>query len=192
MSKLQPGFDNPVFQSQQIFTKIMLAMARPAEPVMLKKCCEGPGVIHPSTAALGLTLFDHEIKVHLGKGDLKCMDWLRFHCGVHIVEQADLADFIIIDGQTDQKLTMLIGSPEYPDRSATLIIEVETFNNGTEFIARGPGIKDKTEFSVHGLAENLEKKITENEGLFPQGFDTILVSPDSIICLPRTTKLEKK
>jgi len=77
-----------------------------------------------------------------------------------------------------------IGTPQYPDRSTTLIIECETLQtNGATL--RGPGIKNTTSLTVPDVVT-----LQNNASLFPLGLDFFFTAGSQIAAIPRTTKLE--
>jgi alpha-D-ribose 1-methylphosphonate 5-triphosphate synthase subunit PhnH len=81
------------------------------------------------------------------------------------------------------------GSNEYPDRSTTLILQVESLTQGPAFELRGPGIDGtailRASFQPHDLFERLAINVT----LFPRGIDVVLVHDDAIVAIPRTTRV---
>ena len=81
------------------------------------------------------------------------------------------------------------GSNEYPDRSTTLILQVESLTQGPRFELRGPGI-DGTAM-LHALIQphDLFERLAINAALFPRGIDVVLVHDDAIVAIPRTTRL---
>lgn len=186
-----PGFTNPVLDSQAVYSTIMSAMSEPAKMFALKKYCDGPTSLFPTTAGIALTLFDNDTYILHASAQQDAQEWIRFHCGAPITQDENHADYAIVSQQTDSInfLSLSIGTPEFPERSTTVIFEVESFGSGRSFEARGPGIAGTTTFSVKGIHEKWQEIVTNNEGLFPQGLDCILVSSESILCLPRTTRL---
>lgn len=186
-----PGFSNPVLNSQTVYRSLMSAMAEPAKVICMEKYCQGPAGLFPTTAAIALTLFDNDTVIFNADNTASSNEWIRFHCGAPLTVHEPDAHYAIIPKNHAPINTSLlsIGSPEYPDKSATLLIEVESFNEGMALEATGPGIKESTRFRVTGLAPQWLQLMADNTGLFPQGIDYILLSPESLLCLPRTTRL---
>jgi alpha-D-ribose 1-methylphosphonate 5-triphosphate synthase subunit PhnH len=84
------------------------------------------------------------------------------------------------------------GSNEYPDRSTTLIVQVECLTQGPAFELRGPGIDGTTMLRANIQPRDLFERIAVNATLFPRGIDVVLVHDDSIVAIPRTTRLVAK
>jgi alpha-D-ribose 1-methylphosphonate 5-triphosphate synthase subunit PhnH len=82
------------------------------------------------------------------------------------------------------------GTQEYPDRSTTLILQVDAIGEGEEFVLSGPGIIGTTKFKANGLPPAFRQWWRTNGALFPRGVDLLLVSPDGrVVGLPRTARL---
>ena len=83
----------------------------------------------PASAAVALTLCDFQTPVWLSP-DLrndKVVHYLRFHTGAPIVDELEEAHFAFLPRQRTscRRLTLFAqGTHEYPDRSATLVIQV--------------------------------------------------------------------
>ena len=84
-----------------------------------------------------------------------------------------------------------LGTVEYPDRSATLVLQVEGFGNGQRLLLSGPGIPDVRSFSAQPLPPDFHARLAANRALFPRGVDLILVSPDAVAALPRSVALQR-
>lgn len=80
------------------------------------------------------------------------------------------------------------GSSEYPDRSTTLIVQVDSLTSGPAWELRGPGIDGSAvlQATVQG---NLFEQLAVNVALFPRGIDVVLVHDDTIVAIPRSTRL---
>ncbi|WP_069298635.1 phosphonate C-P lyase system protein PhnH [Neptunicoccus sediminis] len=185
LSALSGGFGNAAQQSATAFRAIMNVMARPGMIETLDGAVPPKGL---STAAgsLLLTLCDPETKLHLA-GDLDSQpirDWLTFHTGAPFVP-APLADFAL--GAWDDLLPLTqyaIGTDQYPDRAATLIVELPALTQSGTTLT-GPGIKDQAQLSLPAL-----EPFQSNAALFPLGCDFFFTSGDKIAALPRSTKPE--
>jgi alpha-D-ribose 1-methylphosphonate 5-triphosphate synthase subunit PhnH len=82
-----------------------------------------------------------------------------------------------------------IGTDEFPDRSATLILEVAALQEGFGARLSGPGIRDR-HLRVGGLPEQFWTERVELQELFPRGLDVVLTCGDRLAALPRTTRRE--
>ncbi|SMD12206.1 alpha-D-ribose 1-methylphosphonate 5-triphosphate synthase subunit PhnH [Desulfocicer vacuolatum DSM 3385] len=187
------GFTDPVFDSQKVFKIIMDAMASPGSVKNVDVPCDNPAAIHPATAAVCLTLFDSDTRVWLSDSGKQLADWLKFHCGCPIVKntEAAKADFAIITKESPfPGLDIFpVGTPECPDKSATIIFEAQSLQKGVNYRATGPGIMEANHFSVTGLKGELIDYMEGNKTIFPMGVDAVVTGETSLVCLTRTTSI---
>lgn len=181
---LSGGFANAPFQSATAFRSIMNVMARPGRIETLTGAAPTSEL---STAAgvLLLTLCDPETPVYLaGKHDCpEVRDWLRFHTGAPLVG-ADKAMFAIGTWEALLPVTQYpIGTAQYPDRSTSLIVEMEA-HSSRGAVLTGPGIETQTQFDLPAI-----EPFQLNAALFPLGNDFYFTAGDQIAALPRTTKI---
>lgn len=189
-----PEFD-PAYESQAAFRALMDCTARPGEMRKLKGV-EAPAPFAPATAALIKSLADYETPLWLDAtfaAEKKVVDWIRFHCGAPIVRDANEAAFALIaDAAAMPPLAQFAqGTAEYPDRSTTLLVQIESFA-GTPFTLRGPGIKVTREFAASPLPADFAARMNENRALFPRGVDLVLVAGTDIAALPRSVTVEER
>ena len=83
------------------------------------------------TAAIALTLFDHDTPVWLDRTMTATADvakWLKFHTSAPVTPDTLASSFALIgDVQALPSLDRFaLGSNEYPDRSTTLIVPVRS------------------------------------------------------------------
>lgn len=181
---LSGGFADAARDSAGAFRAILTAMARPGTVVSLS-AAQGPAPISHAAASLLLTLCDRTTPLHLA-GDHDCdevRDWIAFHCAAPIVSAEDAA-FALGKWQALQPLNRFaIGTSEYPDRAATLIVDGHDFA-GPRSRLTGPGINKVAELA---LPDPLA--FAANHQLFPLGWDTILTGGQSLAALPRSTEV---
>lgn len=84
------------------------------------------------------------------------------------------------------------GSNEYPDRSTTLILQIESLTQGATYELRGPGIDGTATLQAAIQPADLFERLAINAALFPRGIDVVLVVDDAIVAIPRTTRLAAK
>jgi alpha-D-ribose 1-methylphosphonate 5-triphosphate synthase subunit PhnH len=84
------------------------------------------------------------------------------------------------------------GTPEYPDRSTTLILQVDSLTDGPALELRGPGIDGSATLRAAIKPSDLFERLSINATLFPRGIDVVLVAGDAIAAIPRTTRLVGK
>jgi alpha-D-ribose 1-methylphosphonate 5-triphosphate synthase subunit PhnH len=191
---VEGGFAEPVFAAQSVFRAIMDAMARPGTVHGIGADAGPPAPLNAVAAAVALTLADADTPVWLDS-DLTRNEavrgWLSFHTGAPFAEMAADATFAIISNPaTVPPLSgFALGTQEYPDRSTTLIVQVETLTDGPELTLAGPGIKKTQTIAPRPLPGHFEMQWRENNALYPRGIDIILAAPDAVACLPRTTRI---
>lgn len=182
---LQGAFTEAPVQSARAFREILEAMARPGTI----RRVEGAAPPAPLSVAAGvvlLVLTDPTTRLHLaGRADCPAVrDWVAFHIGAPLVA-AEEADFALGTWEALQPVSRFaIGLPDYPDRSATLIVETDRLVNHGPALT-GPGIEMATWLN---LPET--KAFRANRALFPLGFDTIFTAGDRIAGLTRSTRVE--
>ncbi len=182
---LQGGFDDAPVQSATAFRAIMTAMARPGVSQDLIGAT-APAPLSVAAACVILTLCDPETGLYLAPGyDSEAVqDWVRFHTGAQLVGAA-ACDFALGDWQALMPLSQYaVGDAEYPDRSATLIVESKAANDGMAVALRGPGIKTVQPFHLPEIAG-----FQQNGTIFPLGLDFFFSCGSQLAALPRTTKV---
>ena len=146
------------------------------------------------TAAIALTLFDHDTPLWLDARMAESTDvlkWLKFHTGAPVIEDSSIAAFAFIsDGVLLPALERFaLGTNEYPDRSTTVIIQVESLGTGRSFELRGPGIDGVATLQASIKPFDLFERLNVNETLFPRGIDVVLVADDAVVAIPRATRI---
>ena len=182
---LSGGFADPATQSANAFRSVMEAMARPGTIQDIHGAAP-PAPLSPAMGAVLLTLCDTETPVYLA-GDMDCeaaRAWLAFHTGAPFVGPAQCMFAV---GKWDALAPLAvypIGTSEYPDRSATLIVECSELAAGATLT--GPGIKDQATLSLPEL-----EAFQANRTLFPLGLDFIFTCGERLAALPRSTEVSR-
>ena len=190
------GLSDPVFQSQAAFRAIMDAMARPGSVQRLDDAdLTPPALLTRGVALAALTLCDHDTPVWLDPalaGAPGVAAWLTFHTGAPIVADPAKAAFALVGdaGALPDLAGFAQGTPDYPDRSTTLIVPLAALEGGTPFVLTGPGIDGARTFSPLGLPGDFADRWTLNRALFPRGIDLILCAPGQVGALPRSARLD--
>jgi alpha-D-ribose 1-methylphosphonate 5-triphosphate synthase subunit PhnH len=147
-------------------------------------------------AAVALAMLDYETPVWLDAAlaqGAQVADWIRLHSGARVTsEPAEAAFAFIADPAHAPAFDVFSpGTPEYPDRSATLVLQVEDFGSGDGLLLSGPGIADVRNFSARPLPGDFQARIAANRALFPRGVDVVLVSPEAVAALPRSVTAQR-
>ena len=182
---LQGGFADAAVQSAHAFRASLEAMARPGS-VQTVAGATPPAPLSAAAGALLLTLCDGTTPVHLaGAHDCAAVrDWITFHCGAPMVCAED-ASFALGSWAALQPVSRFaIGLPDYPDRAATLIVEVNQLEPQGARLT-GPGIAAEARLSLPETAA-----FRANRALFPLGFDCFFTCDNRVAGLPRSTIVE--
>jgi alpha-D-ribose 1-methylphosphonate 5-triphosphate synthase subunit PhnH len=191
---LSTGFADGVVSAQSTFRSVMDAMARPGSVQKIVAAVGMPWPLMPGTAAIALTLFDPETPIWLDRRmseTPEVANWLKFHSGAPVVTDPSVCGFaVVVDGATLPDLERFsFGTAEYPDRSTTLILQVESLTQGCAYELRGPGINGAVVLRAKIEPKDLFERLAVNATLFPRGIDVVLVSDVEIVAIPRTTRL---
>ena len=195
VAELPAGFADKVLSAQSTFRSVMDAMARPGSVQRIAATAGTPAALMRGTAAIALTLFDHDTPVWLDAWMSKTSDvakWLKFHTSAPVIADSSISSFALIgDPENLPALDRFaFGSNEYPDRSTTLILQVDSLSQGPAYQLRGPGIDGVSTLPATIEPRDLFARLAINATLFPRGIDVVLVDDASIVALPRTTRLE--
>jgi alpha-D-ribose 1-methylphosphonate 5-triphosphate synthase subunit PhnH len=183
------GFASPIDDSQRVFRQILQAISRPGQIIILDPLPAAPTGLQRASVALCLALLDHDTPFWVDNPALTEAQWhIAFHTGAPSAGIEGAAFALIADGNVLPNLSCLpSGDAEYPERGATLIIQVAGFDGFRRHVFRGPGIDGTVDFTVQGLNDEFWPAFAANQHRFPLGFDTILVHDDAIVALPRST-----
>ncbi len=197
VAELPAGFADKVLSAQSTFRSVMDAMARPGSVVHIAAAVGTPAAMMHGTAAIALTLFDHDTPVWLDPAMSEASEvtkWLKFHTGAPVISDCSLCSFALIGEPAALSALdrFAFGSNEYPDRSTTLILQVESLTRGQRFELRGPGIDGSAVLQASIQPVDLFERLAVNAALFPRGIDVVLVAGDAIVAIPRTTRLAAK
>lgn len=184
-SALEGGFAEAPEEAARAFRAALDAMARPGTIHDVRGAMP-PAPLSVAAGVLLLTLTDRTTPLHLAAShDLPVVrDWIGFHTGAPIVP-AEAAAFALGRWEALQPLgRFAIGTPEYPDRSATLIVECDGLAAAGARLT-GPGIRDVAHLNLPEIAA-----FAENRARFPLGFDCFLTAGAQLAALPRSTRVE--
>ncbi len=182
---LTGGFADPSTQSAHAFRALLEAMARPGR-ILAVEGARPPAPLSVAAGVALLTLTDATTPLHLaGAADCEALrGWIGFHTGAPLVA-AEQVQFAIGTWDALHPLgRFCIGEPSYPDRSATLIVEMDRLEPEGARLT-GPGIETEARLSLPETAA-----FRANRALFPLGFDCILTCGARLAALPRSTIVE--
>jgi alpha-D-ribose 1-methylphosphonate 5-triphosphate synthase subunit PhnH len=183
-----------VIENQATFRALMDCMARPGE-IKTLGCADVPPPLMAGTAAIVRGLADYETPVWLD-GTLAnpaIAEWIRFQTGAPVVTDPQQAAFALIGSgaAVPDFAAFSQGSEDYPDRSATLVVQIERFSGAT-FSLTGPGIRSESTLAAEPVPDDFAERWAANHALFPRGIDVLLVAGDRVAALPRTVRVTQK
>lgn len=182
---LEGGFSDAPVEAARAFRAAMRAMARPGTIETLDTA-RPPAPVSSAAGTLLLTLCDHETGLYLAGGHdtPELREWIAFHTGAPIVPPGRAQFALGTWGALLPLSQYSLGTSEYPDRSATLIVEMDALEaSGTALT--GPGIRDRAALSLPD-----PDAMRANAACFPLGIDFFLTCGGRVAALPRSTRLE--
>ncbi len=190
MSAAAPGFADPVRDAAATFRAALEALARPGRIAAVGAGLPPPAPLSPAAAAAILTFVDADaplwLPAALRGGPAEA--FLRFHTGPAPAapEQAAFAY-----GRWEDIAPALdalpAGTPEFPHRSATLILEVGRLTAEAGPRLTGPGIATEARLDAGLPAAFWAARAAQP---FPLGRDAFLCCADRLAALPRSTRAE--
>jgi alpha-D-ribose 1-methylphosphonate 5-triphosphate synthase subunit PhnH len=180
------GFASQAQEAARVFRAALDAMARPGR---IHRVGGGtpPAPLPVAAGALALTLCDPETPLWLGASlaTPAVEAWLGFHTGAPRAAARAEAAFAI--GRWEELAPLEswpAGTPEYPDRSATLIVCLDRLEPGGTRLT-GPGIRGGSALPLPDPAA-----VAANRARFPLGLDLFLVAGDRLAAVPRSARPE--
>src|SRR5215468_12160291 len=98
IAELPAGFVDKVVSAQSTFRSVMDAMARPGSVQHVAATLGAPGPMMLGTAAITLTLFDHDTPIWLdaAMSSPEVVRWLKFHSGAPVIADSSISSFALI------------------------------------------------------------------------------------------------
>jgi alpha-D-ribose 1-methylphosphonate 5-triphosphate synthase subunit PhnH len=184
-----PGFVDPVADAQATFRAVLNAMSHPGRIYEAGAGLLPPTPLDSATAAVALTLIDHETTLCLDAAMQTSAPWIVFHTGSPIVADRTAADFVLASGCPDLS-ELQAGTDEAPEASATLILQITELGSGAAYCLTGPGLAEPGILHATGLPDDFIGAWRRNHAQFPRGVDVIICAGDQLVALPRSVMLE--
>lgn len=194
LARMLPGLGDTVHDAQQVFRCVLDAFSRPGRLFEIPVSVVPPEGVSLVQCMILLALADCDTPVWI-RPDLRdgaAGHYLRFHCGCPLAADMGDAHFVVLSGlgALPQRDILKLGDASYPDRSATVLVEVPELESGGPIRLRGPGIADMQAISVAGWTSHTTAFLRENRAAFPLGVDLLLSNGGRLMGLPRTTVVE--
>lgn len=189
---------NEVFDSQKIFRKILDSMARPGKiNNLIDLQISPPQQLNRSSALIGFALLNSDVSFFSVNNSNEVNEYLKVNTSSIPSTSVEDADFVFISGKSMSEIIGNIkkGELEFPEDSATLIIDVDKIekspiDQSCELILKGPGVKSEEILYIKGITDEIFQEIKNANSEYPLGIDVILSDVDgNIICIPRTNNL---
>ncbi|MEQ6970455.1 phosphonate C-P lyase system protein PhnH [Pectobacterium polaris] len=190
---MMTGFAHPVFGTQLCFRKIVKAMSEPGSLVTVPNV-SGLESMSSATAATLLTLTSHTTPLFIDPkiGNPLLLRTLCLHTNVPIATTLDGADFVLLSGNrfSYDLMALSCGSEVEPEKSTTVIVEVEGMHDGPCLKLTGPGIKTHRIISPR-LPVSVRDYLCNRPHAFPTGLDFLFTSGKKLFAIPRSTHVEE-
>jgi alpha-D-ribose 1-methylphosphonate 5-triphosphate synthase subunit PhnH len=186
-------------REQRAFRALLDAMARPGTVAEVLPHPQGGRLPHAVTVLEAM--LDHEVSFAVAPEHASVIETLLRLTGSHHAALED-AGYMLCEGEGISRALRAArtGTPEYPDRSATVIAMVESVSEsaptsrsageGAVLSLAGPGINGRRTVYVSGFTAELRKLFSEANADLPMGIDLVLLAPDGhFTCLSRYTRL---
>ena len=192
LTATSPGFAAPGRDAQAVFRAALTALSEPGRVIDLPVELDTGLPVGSAALAVLLALADGDTPLWLDPRASDAAGFFGFHTGAPVVGAPRAARFALIgDAAGCPPLDQFaLGEEECPDRSATLIIEASKLAEGGPLILSGPGIADRRQLSLGGLAPSFLADWAANHALFPRGIDIFFTCGTRLCGLPRSILLE--
>lgn len=190
-ARMPAGFVDPVIDGQAVFRSLMDAMARPGVIRAAGAALDAPAPLMTASAAILLALCDFETKLHVSPAMAEAAPYLRFHTGAPLVGEPGQGAFALVDARREPLALAAFaqGDPAYPDRSTTVIAQVESLAAGESLSIAGPGIAGVGTLRVSSLPADFRAQWAANRAAFPLGVDLVFVAGTQFVALPRSARI---
>ncbi len=202
LQDMAPGFADSTAQSQLVFRCALDALARPGTPVSIPAAALVSPTFgtHDAAASVLLALLDQDCALWLSPtlANGPAAAWLRFHTGCRVEQDCSKADFVwaasIAELPPLQALRQ--GSAEYPDQSATCVVEVTAWRAAAEtevdaVSLRGPGVRDVLTLAVDGMDASFVQQHHAMQAHAPCGVDMFFCAGEAVLGFPRSVRLNR-
>ena len=168
---------------QRNYRAILNAFARPGQRQTIDYAGKESAVL-----AVLATLLDKEVSLADPDSLIAQQEWPLLQA--QRTATAD-ADFIVCRGNQAVDFCPQLGTLTSPEKSATLIIVIESLVSGEQPLTlTGPGVETSETCALQGLHPSWLAQRKQWIASFPMGVDLLLVDERQLLALPRTTHVE--
>lgn len=189
-----------VHDIQGVYRKVLNAMANPGviENIDGKDKVDIDIESYNSTFLVMIMLLDGEVTFNIVSKKKIEISKLISQITYAKARELEEADYVfILEDATDEKLAEVyektkLGDLVNPNKSATIIAEVNCIEYGDDIELRGPGIKECNKISVNINKNWIDTRAEKNKE-YPLGIDAIYIDKSgNLIGLPRTTQVKRQ
>jgi len=202
LQDMAPGFADSTAHSQAVFRSALDAMARPGMPTAIAPAslASPPTGTSAAAASVLLALLDQDCALWLSPtlANGPSAAWLRFHTGCQIEQDCSKADFVwaAAIAELPPLHQLKQGSAEYPDQSATCVVDVTDWRTADVSKAhavslRGPGVRDVLTLSIDGMDTRFLEQHHAMQEHAPCGVDIFFCAGDTLLGFPRSVRLRR-
>jgi alpha-D-ribose 1-methylphosphonate 5-triphosphate synthase subunit PhnH len=194
LERIGAGFRDPVLDSQAVFRSCLAAIAAPGSLQRVSAEVDLPNGVTAAAGALLLALLDPDTRLWLSPslqaGDAPA--YLRFHTGCALAGHSAECDFALVASLAElpDLAQFPAGTDLYPDRSASVVLQVDGLAVDGGWSLSGPGMQRSARLRVAGLGADFAAAWRENNARFPRGIDFYFASGSTLCALARTTRIE--
>jgi alpha-D-ribose 1-methylphosphonate 5-triphosphate synthase subunit PhnH len=173
---------DPVRDTQAIFRTLLESMAWPGRIHHVPVEAHGaPG--NAWAAAVLIALLDHETSL---AADEATQRFVGARTGARSALASE-ADFVLAD-ETIRLRELRMGSLEFPDDSATLVLLVDELTKRGRVHLTGPGIETERSLHISDVRAELWQERAQMERLYPRGIDLLAIDKaGKLAAIPRST-----
>lgn len=179
---LDGGLADPAREAAYAFRALLDALSRPGTIQQINGA-SAPAPCSPAAATLIVTLCDPTTPLFIAPShDSDAFrEWVTFQTGAPLVSASDAAFAIGTWDALAPLAPYAVGTPAYPDRSTTLIVEMPALEADGAVLS-GPGIETTARLNLPEI-----EAFQQNRAQFPLGIDFFFTCGSEVAGLPRST-----
>ena len=198
VAELPAGFADKVLSAQSTFRSVMDAMARPGSVQRIAAAAGAPPPMMRGTAAIALTLFDHDTPIWLDPRDVRNIRCRQMAQVPH--QRAGDRGFLDLQLRADRRPGRASGARSLCVRQQRISGSFDDADPAGRKPDAGSGASNcaAPASTARPCCRPRSSRRTCSSGsrinaaLFPRGIDVVLVADDAIVAIPRTTRLVAK
>lgn len=185
---------NDVFDAQAHFRILLDSMARPGKVNNISEIkIQSPEKLNATSALMGFALLNSDVTFYTNNNSSEISEYFIVNTNSKPAT-IEHADFVFINGSDDGRVLLKtnVGVLEYPEKSATVIIDVDNIydlpkDQTFEIILQGPGVDGEKRVYVRNISHHILESLKEQNAEYPLGIDVILTDREgNIVCIPRS------